>query len=236
MTSSGFDPKLRCGFDPSATLLTARFGCAAVPSKTEPRVRSGIAGRPIPGKVNGNRIRLGEGVDAIAAIDVDDDGRAEVIAQRGGGETLNLAWLQAQQASARGFEEHAIGEVPAASHDLGAGPCTVADRGRRPAELAVASGIGVFYFPIPDDTAAGPLAAFALRPLTRGSRSPISTVTSCLTLRPLPATQRRSHGGPIRGMALPTGSAATSPMFPTWSIRTAWRSPIWTATDEPTSS
>ncbi|WP_287374573.1 VCBS repeat-containing protein [Mesorhizobium sp.] len=50
-------------------------------------------------------------MDAIAATDVDDDGRAEVIAQRGGGETLNLAWLQAQQASARGFEEHAIGEV-----------------------------------------------------------------------------------------------------------------------------
>ncbi|WP_287175478.1 hypothetical protein [Mesorhizobium sp.] len=99
--------------------------------------------------------RLGEGVDAIAAIDVDDDGRGEVIAQRGGGETLNLAWLQAQQASARGFEEHAIGEVPAASHDLGAGPCTVADRRRGPAELAVASGLGVFYFPIPGDTAAG---------------------------------------------------------------------------------
>lgn len=46
------------------------------------------------------------------------DGRAEVIAQRGGGETLNLAWLQAQQASARGFEERAIGE--AGSHELGA--------------------------------------------------------------------------------------------------------------------
>ncbi|ESZ19153.1 MULTISPECIES: hypothetical protein [unclassified Mesorhizobium] len=42
------------------------------------------------------QIRLGEGVDAIAAIDVDDDGRADVIAPRGGGETLNLAWLQAQ--------------------------------------------------------------------------------------------------------------------------------------------
>ena len=40
----------------------------------------------------------------------------------------------------------------------------------------------------------------------------------------------------IRGMALPTGSAAMSPKSPTWSIRTAWRSPIWTATDEPTSS
>lgn len=63
------------------------------------------------------QIRLGEGVDAIAAIDV-DDGRAEVIAQRGGGETLNPAWLQAQQASARGFEERAIGE--AGSHELGA--------------------------------------------------------------------------------------------------------------------
>ncbi|WP_287138784.1 hypothetical protein [Mesorhizobium sp.] len=63
------------------------------------------------------QIRLGEGVDAIAAIDV-DDGRAEVIAQSGGGETLNLAWLQAQQASARGFEERAIGE--AGSHELGA--------------------------------------------------------------------------------------------------------------------
>ncbi|SIT57932.1 hypothetical protein BQ8794_50034 [Mesorhizobium prunaredense] len=72
-------------------------------------------------------------MDAIATIEVDDDGRAEVIARRSGGETLNLAWLQAQQASARGFEEHAIGEVPAASREIGAqghAPSQIVEGGR----------------------------------------------------------------------------------------------------------
>ncbi len=103
------------------------------------------------------QIRLGEGVDAIAAIDVDGDGRAEVIAQRGGGETLNLVWLQAQQAPTRGLGEHAIGEVPAASHEIGAQGQALAQivEGGQP-ELAVSSGAGVFYFAIPDDPAAGP--------------------------------------------------------------------------------
>ncbi|WP_287191391.1 hypothetical protein [Mesorhizobium sp.] len=63
------------------------------------------------------QIRLGEGVDAIAAIDV-DGGRAEVIAQRGAGETLNLAWLQAQQASARALRN--VQSAEAGSHELGA--------------------------------------------------------------------------------------------------------------------
>lgn len=103
------------------------------------------------------QIALGEAVDAIAAIDVDGDGRAEVIAQRDRGETLNLVWLQAQQPPTRGFGEHAIGEVPAASHEIGAQGQALAQivEGGQP-ELAVSSGAGVFYFAIPDDPAADP--------------------------------------------------------------------------------
>ncbi|HXV31052.1 MAG TPA: VCBS repeat-containing protein [Sinorhizobium sp.] len=103
------------------------------------------------------QIRLGEGLDAVAALDLDQDGRAEVIAQRGGGETLQFLWLKAIDASAHEFEEYVIGEVPAASHDLGSQGRALAQivEGGHP-EVAVSSGGGVFYFEIPDDPAATP--------------------------------------------------------------------------------
>ena len=186
------------------------------------------------------QVALGEAVDAIAAIDVDGDGRAEVIAQRGGGESAEPGVASgAAKARARGFEEHAIGDVPAASHELGSQGHALAQivKGGQP-ELAVSSGAGVFYFAIPDDAAGGPgrEPAFAPRPPTRGSLLPISTATACLTLRPLPATPRGRMVAQSGRWLCRLAASRTSAMSLTWSIPTAWRSPIWTATDEPTSS
>jgi hypothetical protein len=100
---------------------------------------------------------LAEGLDAFAALDLDADGRAEIIAQRGGGEPLRLVWLKAADDEARSFKERAVGEVPAASHALGAQGHLLADLvpGGRP-ELVVSSGGGVFYFHIPETPEAGP--------------------------------------------------------------------------------
>ncbi|CAH2394641.1 conserved hypothetical protein [Mesorhizobium ventifaucium] len=103
------------------------------------------------------RTPLAEGVDAVAALDLDGDGRGEVIAQRGGGRALHLVWLHAEDIEAHRFEEHEIGEVPAASHELGSqghALAQVVKRGKP--ELAVSSGGGVFYFKIPDDPTVEP--------------------------------------------------------------------------------
>jgi hypothetical protein len=110
-----------------------------------------------PWEAEWEQIRLGDGLDAVAALDLDGDGRAEVIAQRGGGETLQFVWLKAIDPAAQRFEEHVIGDVPATSHDLGSQGHALAQivKGGFP-ELAVSSGGGVFYFEIPDDPAAGP--------------------------------------------------------------------------------
>ncbi|MCF6114465.1 hypothetical protein [Mesorhizobium muleiense] len=87
-----------------------------------------------------------------------------------------MVWLQAQQAPTRGFGEHAIGEIPAASHEIGAQGQALAQivEGGQP-ELAVSSGAGVFYFANPDDAARAPgrEPAFAQRPPTRESLLPI---------------------------------------------------------------
>jgi FG-GAP-like repeat len=100
---------------------------------------------------------LALGVDAIAALDLDGEGRPEIIAQSGGGPTLELVWLEATDDVAQHFRAHPIGEVPAASHELGAQGHALAQirAGGRP-ELAVSSGAGVFAFEIPTTPAAGP--------------------------------------------------------------------------------
>ncbi len=105
--------------------------------------------------VGWQQMLLGEGVDAVATLDIDGDGRAEVIAQRDGGEMLKFVWLKAMAPTVDRFQEYAIGEVPAASHDLGSQGHVLAQiiAGGRP-ELAVSSGGGVFYFEIPAEPTA----------------------------------------------------------------------------------
>ncbi len=103
------------------------------------------------------QFRLGDGLDAFAVADLDDDGHPEIFAQRSGGTTLKFVWLGAAKSSAHDFEEHIIGEVPRASHDLGSQGHVVADivPGGLP-EIAVSSGKGVFYFESSDDPASVP--------------------------------------------------------------------------------
>jgi hypothetical protein len=95
---------------------------------------------------------LAPGVDAIAALDVNGDGHPEIIAQRGGTGPLELVWLEPTDDAAQHFREHRIGEVPAASHELGAQGRSIVQvhPGGRP-ELAVSSGGGVFLFEVPVD-------------------------------------------------------------------------------------
>ncbi len=92
---------------------------------------------------------------------------------RRGGETLEPGVASgAAKARARGLREHAIGDVRAASHELGSQGHALAQivKGGQP-ELAVSSGAGVFYFAIPDGTrrrAPGREPAFAPRPSDEG--------------------------------------------------------------------
>ncbi|WP_234852031.1 FG-GAP repeat domain-containing protein, partial [Sinorhizobium meliloti] len=74
---------------------------------------------PLPWQKGWEQIRLGEGLDAVQALDLDGDGRAEATAQRNRGKTLQFHWLKIVDAAAHKFEEHVIGEVAAATHDLG---------------------------------------------------------------------------------------------------------------------
>jgi hypothetical protein len=104
-----------------------------------------------------DQIRIGEGLDAIGVLDLDGDGRMEVFAQRGTAKTLRFVWLETKDAAANTFEEHLIGEVPRASHELGSQGHALSQivKGKRP-ELAVSSGGGVYYFESTDDPADRP--------------------------------------------------------------------------------
>lgn len=93
------------------------------------------------------QFHLGDGIDAFAAHDVDGDRRADIIAQRGGGETVQIVSLTAAAQDGTAFTEHLIGEIPRASHTLGSQGHAVADIvPGATAEIVVSSGAGVFYF------------------------------------------------------------------------------------------
>jgi hypothetical protein len=100
--------------------------------------------------------RLGEALDAVAALDLDGGGRAEIVAQRGSGGMLQMVLLRSTDATASTFHEYVLGEVPAASHDLGSQGHVLANLvGDEQPEIAVSSGGGVFYFEVSEAQEAG---------------------------------------------------------------------------------
>jgi hypothetical protein len=99
--------------------------------------------------------RFPSGMQAFAVMNVDDDGFADVIAQKQEKE-LSLYWLEARNAAASGWDAILIGSVPTASHPLGAQGYRVVplEKGGKP-EIVVSSGEGIFYFRVPTEPASG---------------------------------------------------------------------------------
>jgi hypothetical protein len=102
------------------------------------------------------QVRLGEHRDAVAALDLDHDGRAEIVAQDGSGADLGVVLLKASDATATRFDEIPVGVVPRASHELGSQGHVVAQvlPGGSP-EIVLSSGGGVFYFATEGDPVRG---------------------------------------------------------------------------------
>ncbi len=103
------------------------------------------------------RVTLPGDVDAVLFVNVDDDDRPDVIAQKSVSSDLNFYWLEATDASGSSWTTvTTIGDVPAASHSLGSQGHRIAqiEAGGKP-EIVVTSGDGLYYFEIPASPAGG---------------------------------------------------------------------------------
>jgi hypothetical protein len=103
------------------------------------------------------RVTLPDDVDAVLFVNVDDDDRADVIAQKSVSSDLNFYWLEATDTQGSSWTTvTVIGNVPAASHSLGSQGHRLAqiEAGGRP-EIVVTSGDGIYYFEIPASPAGG---------------------------------------------------------------------------------
>jgi hypothetical protein len=99
--------------------------------------------------------RLPAGMQAILVTNVDGDSFADVIAQKNES-NLAIYWLEATNAAATSWASVRIGEVPTASHTLGAQGYRLAqvEIGGLP-EVLVSSGSGIYYFRIPASPSSG---------------------------------------------------------------------------------
>ena len=99
-------------------------------------------------------------VHAVLTADVDGDALSDVIAQKTEGSQLSLFWLEATTAAATAWTTVSIGNVPVASHTLGAQGYRVADvRAGGRAEILISSGGGIWYFTAPANPASDPWTA-----------------------------------------------------------------------------
>ena len=95
------------------------------------------------------------GMHAILATDVDGDALLDVIAQKQEA-NLSLYWLESTDATAAAWNAIKIGEVPSASHALGAqGYRTAQIEPGGKDEVIVSSGNGIYYFRVPVNPEAG---------------------------------------------------------------------------------
>ena len=92
---------------------------------------------------------------AILLTDVDGDALPDVIAQKQEQE-LSVYWLEPTSAAAQAWNSVKIGEVPSASHDLGAqGYRTAQLEAGGKEEVIISSGNGIYYFRVPATPGAG---------------------------------------------------------------------------------
>lgn len=94
--------------------------------------------------------------DAMLALDVDGDGRPDVIAQGPAGDGSAVFWHKPLDAAATRWSTVAVGKVPGVSRDLPGQGYVVArlEPGPRP-QIVLAGDFGLYYFRIPDQPAAG---------------------------------------------------------------------------------
>ncbi len=92
---------------------------------------------------------------AFLTLNVDGDDLADVLAQKSEGD-LVVYWLEATDAAATDWTAVRVGDVPAASHELGAqGYRTAVLSADSPPVVAISSGNGIYYFTLPADPSAG---------------------------------------------------------------------------------
>src|SRR3989344_4224642 len=93
-------------------------------------------------------------VEVMLTTNVDGDGFADVIAQKTEGAELGIYWLEALNCSGTSWNFIRIGDVPVASHPIGAQGYRTADirpGGRE--EILISSGAGIWYFEVPANPA-----------------------------------------------------------------------------------
>jgi len=89
-------------------------------------------------------------IEVLLVGDVDGDALADVIGQKTEGSVLALYWLEAANTFGTSWNAVRMGDVPGASHALGAQGYRLADvrLGGKP-EFIISSGAGIWYFTIP---------------------------------------------------------------------------------------
>lgn len=93
------------------------------------------------------RVELGDTLDAVLIVDVDNDEFGDIIAM----ELPAVYWLEAKDKMGTAWEKHKIGELPPTRHGNSQGH-TLGQivAGGKP-EILLSSGEGIFYFQIPND-------------------------------------------------------------------------------------
>jgi hypothetical protein len=101
------------------------------------------------------RTTFPEPLDALLALDVDGDARADLI-----GRTLHdLCWIEARDAAGTAWEVHHVGVLPEDPHGSSQGyrAAQIVPGGRQ--EIVLVSGRTLLYFTVPDDPSATPWPA-----------------------------------------------------------------------------
>ncbi len=102
-----------------------------------------------------NSTSFPSGMQAALFVDVDGDSLGDVIVQKDEGD-IAIYWLEATDLSGTSWNQVKVGNVPSASHSLGAQGYKTGqvEAGGKP-EILFSSGDGIYYFRIPANPTAG---------------------------------------------------------------------------------